>query len=40
MSPELVVSGPVIVKKDDDEENDFDITRYHQEMMKPVKRKR
>ena len=40
MSPELVVSGPVIVKKDEDEEDDFDITRYHQEMMKPVKRKR
>jgi hypothetical protein len=38
MSPELYVAPSVQNDQDDDE--DFDITRYHSEMMKPVKRKR
>ncbi|KAG2171804.1 hypothetical protein INT43_008184 [Umbelopsis isabellina] len=37
MSPELVVSTPIAR---DDRDDDFDITAYHTDMMKPVKRKR
>jgi hypothetical protein len=40
MSPELVVTAPVDTQQEEAEIDDFDITSYHNEMMKPTKRKR